>query len=195
MAMPEVIMVFWRKRSSDVSPEERVLTALDDAERLLENGQQRAALKALNRLKGDAVYPALAFGGPHHERFSRLGRAALGSTEPPLEVATFPWERWNDPPTLAQLLELAQATSEPVLYLHGPSRRMSRGPLAEIEALKILQEDEQLLMVVIGEANTLFRRDLLLSVAPSGDLETEEILEELATTARRQGFRTLCVVG
>ncbi len=186
-------MVFWKKKPDAGPPEHRVEAVLTEAGEALA-GKPKEALKLLDGLKGDA-YPLVTFGGPYHERFSRIVGEALGMTGGFPGVSAFPWDRWEDFPTVADVLALAGEAPEPVLYLYEPPGRLSRGPATELEGLKHLTEDEQLAMVVVGEMNVFLRRDPLLSLAGRADPSTEEILEELVGAFERSGYRTLSIVG
>ncbi len=184
--------LFSRKRK-EIPADEEVQMVMDEAEQLL-GVKPKAALKKLDMLKGDA-YPLVTFGGPYNERFTRLCLQGLGGGEPLPAVAAFPWKRWENYPTVGDLLTLAGELSEPVLYLFAEPTRRSPGPAVEIEGLHTLMSDEQLVMLVMGEMNTFFRRDLLLTIGPGADVDSEEVLQEIMDAARKSGFRSLTVIG
>ncbi len=96
---------------------------------------------------------------------------------------------------MADILDLASNSDQPVLFLHDPLTRFSRGPIGEIEAPRALEENPHLLMVVLGEANTFLRRDLLLSVAPHLNSDSEEILQDLVDVCQISGLQTLSLPG
>ena len=189
----EVDMVFWKRKRDVMTPEEQVDVVLIAGEEVTRERPQ-AALKLLDGLKG-VTYPLVTFGGEHHERFRRIVMRALGWSGPAPNVRVCPWSRWKGPFTMADVVAFAQEVSEPVLYLYEPPGRLTRGPVVEIEGLEALAEDEQVVMVVIGEANALVRRDLLIGVAGAADLTSEEILQEIADATRKSGLRTLSIVG
>jgi hypothetical protein len=182
-------MAFWNRRQAEVSAEDQVRNTLAEIERLIPS-KPKAALKLLDRLKGEA-YPLVTFGGVHHGEFSRMTQGALGWIGPIPGVAAFSWKHWDGFPTVADILDLATNCNEPVLFLYEPPTRFSRGPVGEIEALRVLEENSQLLMVVIGEANTFLRRDLLLSVAPHLNPDSEEILQDLVDACKISDLQTL----
>jgi len=184
---------FWKKRGESVPLDQRVDQVLDEAEKLA-GRRPKSALQLLDGLKGDA-YPLVTFGGTHHQRFSGIAASALGTTEAFPGVSALPWSRWVDVPTVADVLTLAGEGSEPVLYLFEPPDRFSRGPATELAGLKLLLEDGGLAMVVVGEMNTFLRREPLLSLTGRVDPSSVEILEELETSFRAAGYRSISIVG
>ncbi len=186
-------MALWTRRRDNLPPEERVRQTFEEARRLA-GTKPRAALRSLDRLKGDA-HALVTFGGPYHEPFTEIVMEALGWSGPVPAVSPHPWHEWEGRLTVADVLDLARKTEEPVLYLYQPPGRSDRGPVAEIEGLQALAGDEQLVMVVTGGANALIRRDLLLLVAEAADPGSEEILQEITDAARKKGFRVLAIIG
>ena len=186
-------MALWKRKRDVVAPDVRVQQALAEGEALV-GEKPKMVLKALDHLKGDA-YPLMTFGGSYHQRFVQVVAQALGWSGPVPDVRAYPWSTWHGRITLGDIVTLARETIEPVLYLYVPPGRLDRGPVAEIEALEALAEDEQLVMVVVGEMNTFLRCDLLAGLVGLADLETEEILQEIVDAARKAGLRTLSIVG
>jgi len=186
-------MGFWSKKRETVPPEQRVEQALAEAAGLA-GEKPKAALKVLDRLKGDA-YPLVSFGGAYHEQFARIVGQALEMNGPFPGVSAVPWSRWTGVLTVADVLALAGEGSQPVLYLFEPPGRLSRGPATDLGGLKVLAEDDRLAMVVVGEMNTYLRREPLLSLTGRVDASTEEILEELKGAFHAAGYGSTFLVG
>jgi len=186
-------MAFWNRRQANDSPEDQVRSTMTEVERLIPS-KPKAALKLLDRLKGEA-YPLVTFGGAHHVEFVKMTQNALGWIGPIPHVAAFPWKHWGGFPTMADILDLASNTDQPVLFFHDRPTRFSSGPVGEIQALRALEENPQLLMVVLGEANTFLRRDLLLSMGPHLNRLSEDILQDLIDVCEISGLQTLSLPG
>lgn len=152
----------------------------------------RKAIRQLRRgLK--RYYQAVTFDGLVHAQFRELVQPLL--EQPGSHVDQLPsvrvtlWSTWNDP-MIGNLTRLAAGMKEDVLYCKAPAARGTRDAVAELEALDTFARNDQVAMIVIGEEDMLFRRSFLVDAADDTDPQSEDVGQDLADFATKQGLKT-----
>ncbi|TVQ37210.1 MAG: hypothetical protein EA370_07105 [Wenzhouxiangella sp.] len=149
--------------------------------------------KALRRLRSGLkpCYEAVTFDGLVHADFRQLVQPLLKQKDSPAyqlpSVRIVPWSTWSEP-RIGDLTRLAGEMGEEVLYCRAAAGRSARDAVAELEALDTFASKEQVAMIVIGDEDMLFRRTFLVDAARGTDLQSEDVGQDLADYATRQGL-------
>ncbi len=186
-------MRLWRRltgRETTEEREERVRALLRAA---AANPDPRRSLRRLDRI-GRSATDLVGFGGDHHETFRRAVVSAWRRGEPnrlhrdlPTVAATL-WSRWPSP-TVSELTIWAREEDAGALAVFDQGGVARSDGLLQLNALRLLADDDRLVVVVAGEGDVFLRRRFLLQVGSAARLDVEEVIQELRDAAGVLGYR------
>ncbi len=179
------ILDWFGRRAEEPNPQE----GLAEVSRLAETDPP-AAGKSLRRLL-KASPAAFAIGGAHAADLARVvesldARSSAG-TAAPLPSCVLAGAQGAPVSTLADFLAAARSETADALCLAW-TEPAQQDPWAQIEALRILREEPEVALVLVGEESLIVRRAFLLTVDPKHP-ESEEISQELIDEAKAAGWQ------
>lgn len=179
------ILNWFGRRAEEPNPQE----GLAEVSRLAETDPPTAE-KSLRRLLR-ASPATFAIGGAHAADLARVvesldARSSAG-TAAPLPRCVLVGAQGATGPTLADFLAAGRSESADALCLAW-TEPAQQDPWAQVEALRILREEPEVALVLVGEECLIARRAFLLAFDPKHP-ESEEISQELIDEAKATGWQ------
>jgi hypothetical protein len=169
---------------------------LEQAAKLMEETRQLASSsspkKALKHLRKESrpLYSVVGLEGELHPAYAELVEHLWAQQAPRSgrlpSVKVVHWSTWAEP-KFGDLHDAASRMEEDLLYCLAPLDTRSQDALSEIEALDTFANDPEIVMIVIGDENMMFRRGFLIDALQGTDRESEDIGQDLLDHAGRIG--------